>query len=63
MTLRIKPAIIVSVTKKPNGRLVLNYTRPEKIANSVCQDIQQGKASRPQPLLVGQAFQPREHPE
>ena len=30
MTQKIKPLIVVSVTKKTNGRLVLNYTRPEK---------------------------------
>ncbi len=29
MTVRVKPVIVVSVTKKPNGRLVLNYTRPQ----------------------------------
>ena len=29
MTLRVRPVIVVSVTKKPNGQLVLNYTRPE----------------------------------
>jgi len=32
MTLRTKPMLIVSVTKKPDGRLVLNYTRPETAA-------------------------------
>lgn len=29
MTIRAKPVIILSVTKKPDGRLVLNYTPPE----------------------------------
>ena len=29
MTVRVKPVIVVSVPKKANGRLVLNYTRPE----------------------------------
>ena len=28
MTLRTKPMITVSVTKKPDGRMVLSYTRP-----------------------------------
>jgi hypothetical protein len=32
MTLRTKPGITVSVTKKPDGRLVLNYTRRESTA-------------------------------
>jgi hypothetical protein len=32
MTLRTKPIMIVSVTKKPDGRLVLNYTRTETTA-------------------------------
>jgi hypothetical protein len=31
MTLRVKPVIIVSVTKKANGQLILNYTRPEGV--------------------------------
>jgi hypothetical protein len=31
MTLRTKPGMTVSVTKKPDGRLVLTYTRPESI--------------------------------
>jgi hypothetical protein len=34
MTIRAKPTIVLSVTKKPNGRLILNYTNPSKIAIS-----------------------------
>ena len=40
MTLRVKPPITVSVTKKANGRLILNYTRPERTFVSECQDIE-----------------------
>ncbi len=40
MTLRVKPVITVSVTKKANGRLILNYTRPERTFVSECQDVQ-----------------------
>lgn len=29
MTLRARPLVVVSVTKKPDGRLMLNYSRPE----------------------------------
>jgi hypothetical protein len=29
MTLKLKPVVVFSVTKKPDGRLVLNYTPPE----------------------------------
>ena len=32
MTLRLKPIVVFSVTKKPDGRLVLNYTRPENVS-------------------------------
>lgn len=29
MTLRVKPIKVISVTKKVNGHLVINYSKPE----------------------------------
>ena len=39
MTLKLKPTVVFSVTKKTNGRLVLNYTRPENVARAGCAQV------------------------
>jgi len=49
MTVRTKPIIIVSVTKKPDGRLVLNYTRTAVPASSQREEVDSAAASMPGP--------------
>jgi hypothetical protein len=39
MTLKLKPVVVFSVTKKPDGRLVLNYTRPENVSQTGCAQV------------------------
>jgi len=45
MTLRTRPIITVTVTKKPDGRLVLNYTRTTVPASSQSEEVNSRVAS------------------